>query len=524
MVESICRFSPMLAMTNSSRTKMFNLTALNSLFYHESLSVIESENNYEYSLEITYEKINLPGIQRIESVFSDLPERDRWEILVFIDGQDEIQFEKNTISVSSVELENKLSLKDDDEKIKVVIKIIKSKEYGLVSLYSIDSILAFWSSGGLISAFERYCSFSEGINRVRIFGDISGFKVGRILFSNDVNDNPHDLESDRKLELINRRNDVAHFSSNPVVQFVPDDFKFHGFNKNIELFFRKLVLISSLTFICDVSRFDKEKREVTFRLNGYRLYANALPDTLDFNNSMSDEFYEIYLWIYSDGNIIDKIGIARNIISLHIKNDGNLLHLERGTINSIESGFQIYLKENVHQYIEVKNKLSEFIQSASEKANSISASFGAAYKTTMFSLYSFFASTFLLQILDDNNAVLINNQLFIIFLVFMLISAFIMRNSKAEVVVEIERFRGSYIGLKKRYQDLLLEQDISRILDNDAQHETDLRYIQERLVSYSRLWIWTLSLMFALVTILWLSQKADFITGLSKALKIIFCI
>ena len=433
-------------MMNSSRTKMFNLTALNSLFYHESLSLIESENNYEYSLEVSYEKINLPGTQRLESVFSSLPERDRLKILVFIDGQDEIQFEKNTIPASSEELENKLSLKDDDDKIKVVVKITKSKEHGLVSLYSIESILEFWSSDGVISAFERYCSFSEGINRVQTFFGISNFRVGEILFSNDTNGNPSGLENNRKLELINKRNDVAHFSSNPVVQFVPDDFEFHGSNENIELFFRKLVLISSLTFICDVSRFDKEKREVTFRLNGYRLYANTFPDTLNFNNSMSDEFYEIYLWIYADGNIIDKIGIARNIISLHIRNDGNLLSLERGTINSIESGFQIYLKENVHQYIEVKNKLSEFIQSASEKANSISASFGTAYKTTIFSLYSFFASTFLLQILDDNNAVLINNQLFIIFLVFMLISAFIMRNSKAEAVVEIERFKESYIA------------------------------------------------------------------------------
>lgn len=523
MVGSICRFSPTLAMMNSSRTKMFNLTALNSLFYHESLSAIESENNYEYSLEISYKQINLPGIQRMESVFSSLPERDRWNILIFIDGQDEIQFDKNTVSVSSVELENKLSLKDDEEKIKVVIKITKSKEHGLVSLYSIESILAFWSADGIIAAFERYCSFSEGINRVQTFSGISDFKVGEILFSNEVNGNPSGRDNDRKQELIDKRNDVAHFSSSSTAQFVPDDFKFDGFNENIEIFFRKLTLISSLTFICDASRFDTEKREITFRLNGYRLYANAFPDTLEFNNAISDEFYEIYLWIYSDGNIIDKIGIARNIISLHIRNDGNLLSLERGTINSIESGFQIYLKENVHQYIEVKNKLTEFIQSASEKANSISASFGTAYKTTIFSLYSFFASTFLLQILDDNNVVLINNQLFIIFLVFMLISAFIMRNSKAEVIVEIERFKESYIGLKRRYQDLLLEQDISRILDNDSQHENDLRYIQERLASYSRLWIWTLFLMFALVTILWISQQSSFITNLSKTLEIILC-
>jgi len=62
---------------------------------------------------------------------------------------------------------------------------------------------------------------------------------------------------------------------------------------------------------------------------------------------------EIFDWVYTDGNYTDKIGLARNLISIHLKND-NLLTLDEGTIHSLESGYDIYLKDNVKQYIEIK--------------------------------------------------------------------------------------------------------------------------------------------------------------------------
>ena len=42
----------------------------------------------------------------------------------------------------------------------------------------------------------------------------------------------------------------------------------------------------------------------------------------DFNKI--EEYFEIYKWVYNGGNLNDKIGLARNIISLHFLKKGEL--------------------------------------------------------------------------------------------------------------------------------------------------------------------------------------------------------
>ncbi|WP_211047310.1 hypothetical protein, partial [Pectobacterium versatile] len=59
--------------------------------------------------------------------------------------------------------------------------------------------------------------------------------------------------------------------------------------------------------------------------------------------------FDIYEWIYNQGNFVDKIGLARNIISIHTQ-DNSILNIPKSVLKSIESSFDIYLKDNVKQY------------------------------------------------------------------------------------------------------------------------------------------------------------------------------
>ena len=56
--------------------------------------------------------------------------------------------------------------------------------------------------------------------------------------------------------------------------------------------------------------------------------------------------YKIYDWIYSGGSSIDKAIIARNIICLHCKYEP-LLNLDEKVLSSIQSNYNLYLKDNV---------------------------------------------------------------------------------------------------------------------------------------------------------------------------------
>lgn len=58
--------------------------------------------------------------------------------------------------------------------------------------------------------------------------------------------------------------------------------------------------------------------------------------------------YKIYDWIYSGGSSIDKAIIARNIICLHCKYEP-LLKVDTKILASIQSNYNLYLKDNVTQ-------------------------------------------------------------------------------------------------------------------------------------------------------------------------------
>ena len=67
-----------------------------------------------------------------------------------------------------------------------------------------------------------------------------------------------------------------------------------------------------------------------------------------------DEFYKIYRWIFQDSNEYDKIELTRHVISIHCKYS-DILNIDEKTFLSIKSNYNIYLKENVDKYIELKN-------------------------------------------------------------------------------------------------------------------------------------------------------------------------
>ena len=69
---------------------------------------------------------------------------------------------------------------------------------------------------------------------------------------------------------------------------------------------------------------------------------------------------EIYNWIYLEGNTYDKMIIARNIISINLI-DGDSINFTNSTFSAIQSNFRYYSKENVKNFITLRNELSKIL-------------------------------------------------------------------------------------------------------------------------------------------------------------------
>lgn len=235
-------------------------------------------------------------------------------------------------------------------------------------------------------------------------------------------------------------------------------------------------------------------------MKGYSSIKLEVKSLKDVDVSSAEDLFEIFEWIYTDGNIVDKVGISRNLISIHAAND-NLYKLKPGCLESIASNYIIYLKDNLKQYIDVKNKLSDQIQKTSEKAADVVKSINAYLRGSIFSVYSFVFSVFLIRTIGkSDSSPIFTSATYAIFILFILISVLVLLYAIAETNAEIRRFKKVYEAFRERYTDLITREDLSRILSNDADFERDLKYIRKTRKKVVALWIASLLVIFVVIT------------------------
>ena len=123
--------------------------------------------------------------------------------------------------------------------------------------------------------------------------------------------------------------------------------------------FSCLKILFSISACCDIFQVNDSKIDV--KIKGYKQinYSEEFSTIKDIDLSQN-EYYTIYKEVYAENNVIHKLGIARNVISLHIR-DNDIFNMESGTLNSIRSNILIYTKENTQRYIDTKNKIMETV-------------------------------------------------------------------------------------------------------------------------------------------------------------------
>lgn len=316
---------------------------------------------------------------------------------------------------------------------------------------------------------------------------------------------PKNPEPGHKPKHIELRSKTCSIYSNTKSNFIPSDFVFDKalLGNRLSEMFARISLLYSLMSIADITKIDSNG-EISYTVKGYTTEKLTISSLSDIDVSALKQYHDVYQWAYTDGNIIDKLGICRNLLTIHAT-DGNLLKLKDGWLESITSNHAIYLKDNLKQYVDLKNKLSDQIQKGSEKASDIAKNITTYLRTSIFSLTSFLLSAFLVRTLAKptlTEQAIITPSVYWLFLLIVGISLAILAYALAETNAEKIRYIKSYKAFKSRYTDLLSKEDINFIFNNDKDFSRDIRYIQNTRKKSVILWICLLIIMTTVVTIM----------------------
>lgn len=330
------------------------------------------------------------------------------------------------------------------------------------------------------------------------------------------------INSTKSKDEINSRTEsrdkVSHFVNAVPFEFIPECFSIQILDDKLKKIFDRLKSIFLLIFLSDYSSI--KNNNLSFKIKGYKTLQCETDGFLEAGTI--SELNEIYEWVYGDGPFTDKVGIARNVISIHVAGE-DISTLEIGTCSSARSGYDLYLKSNVKQYIEVKNKISDMLHAQADKATSIVKDMFTMFKTSMWTFVAFFMSSVILRSTKFIADPKVDISIFIAGIAFIILSYGYIIFARHEVEIEKKRLGDKYEEINNRYKDLLNEQDLKKILsqsdvNNKSSKDREFAYINSKKKYYTIWWIgintamlivW--AIIYNQITVPWINMFFDFL-------------
>ncbi|EZP31901.1 hypothetical protein [Pseudomonas sp. RIT288] len=304
----------------------------------------------------------------------------------------------------------------------------------------------------------------------------------------------------KQQQIVNRKYVFDIFKDNSFSRSLPDFFVPQDFNlttatgvAEIDRFFKKTRTLVSAIFISSTAELD-ENEKLEYRICGYKTIAGVVP--LVHLDDAADMLYKMATWAYGDGGNADKIGLSRNVLSLYITKLQDLpKHPE--ILHAIHSNYQIYLKENVESYLEVKGKIADILIDAVKKTHDLVDSFVDSLKNGILVLLTFVLTVVVVNGLKDTNASAIFSPAYIwvvvVLCLLMSIWVFVARSS---ALSQFDRAFDSIDELLKRnYHGVLQSTEIDDALKPVRISNREYLSVQSR--RYVKVWLVIVALLIA---------------------------
>lgn len=395
-------------------------------------------------------------------------------------------FEEFTEEIENDEITIKFIVHKTDNKIVIFDQKIFEEFLKSIKLNSILSI--FNDKGFPIYFFE---SFSD-----------DSFTNNQIAYNKSVEEIKELLDLNNKVSLSNQCN----FRNYSEFFFNPEFFYLKGNNNEtlLQIYLSKLSLLYCLIFIFNSTEINED--EIILFISGDRSYKYIL-NFKDLDIKFLPIYYKIYEWIYSEeSKKEDKIGIVRNVLTSYLKE--NSIEINVGVFDSILSCNQIYIKGNISKYFEVRNKITEQIEQTVNKVNQSMYTFSNNFQKSIFVFISFYLSVFIFRIINKSNlGNIFNKETSLLGLGLITISVSFLIFSRIVVYLEKSRIKERYNNIKQRYEDVLIKNDIQKILREDKEYKKEIELLDNRICLYT--WLWGITLLIFVVVLFLASDYLD---------------
>ena len=441
--------------------------------------------NIVFSGNLTWHEIT-PFISFVQNI----SDRDTFELFLIINGDSQSISLADEANVDNLKSHYDYHCDEPRDEIKVEIRVNKVLHEGTLSIYSLK-FFGEYIYKEKITIFLSFFStlFSDKWQILfEVFDDTQCFGSKTIGFmpENDAAYGIVGIIEDRK-EIIKNMGDNTSVHGIDI-NLLPEDFYLtrRSQSERINRWFDNVCSMLSIFSIANYSTVN-DSGEVQYRINGYRTVISQQKEFEEFCDCAEIAF-KIYRWIYKGGDCSDKIGLARNVLSLHLNEDREI-KFNNDLLNAIYSNYNIYLEKNVSDYIDIKNKITELVLESSAKVNLLCESFLDNFKKNITAFVTFFLTVVLVGGLKDNGAEAIFSPIFLwVIVVMSVISivwlALIFCDTKAQYKYARNTIETT-LGLN--YKNVLVEEELSGLINPIL--EQSKTYIDKQIKKYTIIWI-----------------------------------
>jgi hypothetical protein len=451
---------------------------------YESAACISSRETFkEVNLEYKIHEYNWDILSGLVNNLREIPKRDKFELTVDINGS-----VKSITTTESIDVHLVKDFFDSEisDEIKIDLVIYKEAINEVISVYFIKVLEGYIKSTSINNLLISFGRFFQGKLHFEVFEEISSFRSQSVSFDTNGSFSAVDEVYRRTSKLSEIKENACKIFDD--CEFLIDDFFLIKRNSNYQElmnFFDSVAILLALSTFSNVLSLN-EKNEVSFKINGYKTIdvKNINLNRLPYEMSL---LHKISSWIFESGQCSDKLGLIRNIMSLHVDNSG-LVEINKYTWLAIQSNYEIYLKDNIHQYIEIKNKLTDYIFSYNTKIYELSDQFQNSFRSNLVALIGFIISVVVVNGFKDSGVkTIFSGEYLYIVVAISCISALWMWFSKQDLVYRsINSEKNIRSVLSRNYQNVLMKDEIDSYID-PAFSESKV-YLNQQLDKYICWW------------------------------------
>lgn len=191
---------------------------------------------------------------------------------------------------------------------------------------------------------------------------------------------------------------------------------------------------------------------------------------------------------------------------------------------SIQSNYNLYLKENVKEYLDLKNKVAEFISETISKTGEYATGLLDKFKGNIIAIFGFMFSVILANVVSDQPLDNIFTKEITTLVECVIVGSFVyLVICYLQSRYEIQKVYDSYNQLKQNYKEILTEEDLHEIFGDDEMLFKMKKTISKSEKIYMGMWILFLISVLIVVECLSSSPNIQFIIDFVKKIYLSVC-